>query len=197
MNKNHLFKTDVSLRRSSDGGTTWANVGGPHADQHGMAWDPNVPNRVYLGERRRHVPLGRQRRQRLDPRHEHAVAAGVPRRRLADAAEPDRDRPAGQRLQPQLDERQRRGRRPGRGELELVRRRRRPLRRDRQRRRHLLLLVQPERRLQRRPRRRLDDDDAVGGGGGRRDERQARERHRPRRRRTRSRSTRPARTRRP
>ena len=49
VNKNHLFKTDVSLRRSSDGGTTWANVGGPHADQHGMAWDPNVPNRVYLG----------------------------------------------------------------------------------------------------------------------------------------------------
>ena len=49
MNKNHLFKTDVSLRRSSDGGTTWVNVGGPHADQHGMAWDPNVPNRVYLG----------------------------------------------------------------------------------------------------------------------------------------------------
>jgi hypothetical protein len=49
VNKNHLFKTDVGLRRSSDGGLTWANVGGPHADQHGMAWDPNVPNRVYLG----------------------------------------------------------------------------------------------------------------------------------------------------
>ena len=49
MNKNHLFKPDVSLRRSSDGGTTWVNVGGPHADQHAMAWDPNVPNRVYLG----------------------------------------------------------------------------------------------------------------------------------------------------
>jgi hypothetical protein len=49
VNKNHLFKTDVSLRRSSDGGLTWANVGGVHADQHGMAWDPNVPNRVYLG----------------------------------------------------------------------------------------------------------------------------------------------------
>ena len=49
VNKNHLFKTDVSLRRSSDGGATWTNVGGPHADQHTMAWDPNVPNRVYLG----------------------------------------------------------------------------------------------------------------------------------------------------
>ena len=49
VNKNHLFKTDVSLRRSSDGGLTWVNVGGPHADQHSMAWDPNVPNRVYLG----------------------------------------------------------------------------------------------------------------------------------------------------
>jgi hypothetical protein len=50
VNKNHLFKTDVSLRRSSDGGATWVNVGGPHADQHTMAWDPNVPNRVYLGD---------------------------------------------------------------------------------------------------------------------------------------------------
>ena len=50
VNKDHLFKTDVSLRRSSDGGTTWANVGGPHADQHAMAWDPNVANRVYLGD---------------------------------------------------------------------------------------------------------------------------------------------------
>jgi hypothetical protein len=50
VNKNHLFKTDVSLRRSSDGGATWANVGGPHSDQHAMAWDPNVPNRVYLGD---------------------------------------------------------------------------------------------------------------------------------------------------
>jgi hypothetical protein len=48
-NKDHLFKTDVSLRRSSDGGLTWANVGGVHSDQHGMAWDPNVANRVYLG----------------------------------------------------------------------------------------------------------------------------------------------------
>ena len=49
VNKDHLFKMDVSLRVSSNGGATWANVGGPHADQHGMAWDPNVPNRVYLG----------------------------------------------------------------------------------------------------------------------------------------------------
>ncbi len=49
VNKDHLFKMDVSLRRSSNAGATWANVGGPHADQHGMAWDPNVPNRVYLG----------------------------------------------------------------------------------------------------------------------------------------------------
>jgi hypothetical protein len=50
VNKNHLFKTDVSLRVSSDGGLTWANSNGPHADQHAMAWDPNVANRVYLGD---------------------------------------------------------------------------------------------------------------------------------------------------
>ena len=47
VNKNHVFKTDVSLRRSS----TAARVERRRAarDQHGMASDPNVPNRVYLG----------------------------------------------------------------------------------------------------------------------------------------------------
>jgi hypothetical protein len=50
VNKDHLFKTDVSLRVSSNAGATWANVSGPHADQHAMAWDPNVPNLVYLGD---------------------------------------------------------------------------------------------------------------------------------------------------
>jgi hypothetical protein len=50
VNKDRLFNTDVSLRLSTNGGTTWATSNGPHADQHGMAWDPNVPNRVYLGD---------------------------------------------------------------------------------------------------------------------------------------------------
>ena len=50
VNKDHLFKMDVSLRVSSNGGTTWGNAGNPHSDQHAMAWDPNVPNRVYLGD---------------------------------------------------------------------------------------------------------------------------------------------------
>ena len=66
-----------------------------------MAWDPNVPNRVYLGD-----DGGMYRSDNngtsLDPRHEHAVAPALPRRRLADAAEPDRHRPPGQRLEPQL-----------------------------------------------------------------------------------------------
>ena len=49
VNKDHIFNADVSLRTSTDGGTTWSNSSGPHADQHGMDWDPRVPNRVYLG----------------------------------------------------------------------------------------------------------------------------------------------------
>lgn len=49
-NENHLFSADVSLRESTDGGQTWAVSSGPHADQHAMAWDPNVPNRIYLGD---------------------------------------------------------------------------------------------------------------------------------------------------
>ena len=48
-NPDHLFSADVSLRESTDGGQTWHNSNGVHADQHAMEWDPNVPNRVYLG----------------------------------------------------------------------------------------------------------------------------------------------------
>ena len=131
MNKDRLFKTDVSLRRSTNGGTTWANVGGPHADQHGMAWDPNVPNRVYLGNdggmyrSDANGDSGWIHGTNMPWHQEYHVAVSQT------AAEPDRDRPAGQRLEPQLDERQRRRRRPGRRQLDLVRRRRRPLRRDR------------------------------------------------------------------
>ncbi len=47
--KNHLFNADVNNRESIDGGLTWRNSGNVHADQHGMEWDPNVANRVYLG----------------------------------------------------------------------------------------------------------------------------------------------------
>jgi photosystem II stability/assembly factor-like uncharacterized protein len=48
-NQNHLFSADVSLRESNDGGQTWHNSGGAHSDHHAMQWDPNVANRVYLG----------------------------------------------------------------------------------------------------------------------------------------------------
>jgi photosystem II stability/assembly factor-like uncharacterized protein len=41
---------------STDGGQTWRNSSGPHADQHGMDWDPSsldgdpaTPDRVFLG----------------------------------------------------------------------------------------------------------------------------------------------------
>ena len=49
VNPDHLFVAGVSLRRSTDGGVTWATSSGVHADQHAMAWSPHVPNRVYLG----------------------------------------------------------------------------------------------------------------------------------------------------
>jgi photosystem II stability/assembly factor-like uncharacterized protein len=55
-NENHVFVADVSLRQSFDGGQTWSSVGGVHADQHTMAWDPSTINtsdqsaeRIYLG----------------------------------------------------------------------------------------------------------------------------------------------------
>jgi photosystem II stability/assembly factor-like uncharacterized protein len=63
-NENHLFEANVEMRESADGGNTWINntswssarvqpasfsLDTLHADQHAMAWDPNVPKRVYVG----------------------------------------------------------------------------------------------------------------------------------------------------
>ncbi len=47
--ENHLFSADVDLRESFDGGQTWSNSESVHADQHAVAWDPNLPGRVYVG----------------------------------------------------------------------------------------------------------------------------------------------------
>jgi photosystem II stability/assembly factor-like uncharacterized protein len=49
VNRDRLFNADVNLRLSTNGGTTWSTSGSVHADQHAMAWDPNVANHVYLG----------------------------------------------------------------------------------------------------------------------------------------------------
>ena len=48
-NPQHVFATGVNLSRSTDGGQSWSPPSGVHADQHGMAWDPRVEDRVYLG----------------------------------------------------------------------------------------------------------------------------------------------------
>jgi hypothetical protein len=48
-NPQHVFATGVNLSESTDGGQSWTPPGGIHADQHAMAWDPNVEDRVYLG----------------------------------------------------------------------------------------------------------------------------------------------------
>ena len=52
-NANHVFQAGLGLAESTDGGVNWAMDGGllgePHADQHALAWDPKVPNRIYLG----------------------------------------------------------------------------------------------------------------------------------------------------
>lgn len=46
---NTVWVPGVSLLQSTDGGDSFASVSGVHADQHAMAWDPKVPDRVYLG----------------------------------------------------------------------------------------------------------------------------------------------------
>jgi photosystem II stability/assembly factor-like uncharacterized protein len=45
-NADHVFVAGVSLRESLDGGQTWRNSSGVHADQHAMAW---AAGHVYLG----------------------------------------------------------------------------------------------------------------------------------------------------
>ncbi len=49
IDQNRVWVPGVALLRSTNGGDSFSSVGGVHADQHAMAWDPKVPNRVYLG----------------------------------------------------------------------------------------------------------------------------------------------------
>jgi len=44
----HVFVAGVSLAESLDGGLTWTLSVTPHADQHGLEWDPFTPGKVYL-----------------------------------------------------------------------------------------------------------------------------------------------------
>jgi photosystem II stability/assembly factor-like uncharacterized protein len=45
----HVFVDGVNLAESLNGGATWTTSQTPHADQHGVEWDPFTPNKVYLG----------------------------------------------------------------------------------------------------------------------------------------------------
>jgi photosystem II stability/assembly factor-like uncharacterized protein len=48
--QNHVFIPGVSLVESTNGGDSFSGAsGGAHADQHAMAWDLSVDDRVYLG----------------------------------------------------------------------------------------------------------------------------------------------------
>jgi photosystem II stability/assembly factor-like uncharacterized protein len=47
--ENAVFIPGVNLLRSTNGGNSWASSAGMHVDHHAMAWDPNVPQRVYEG----------------------------------------------------------------------------------------------------------------------------------------------------
>ena len=48
-NPDHVFATGVNMSESTDGGVSFGSSPGLHSDQHGMAWDPKVPGRVYVG----------------------------------------------------------------------------------------------------------------------------------------------------
>jgi hypothetical protein len=46
----HVFITGLCLWQSTDGASTVSNDCNVHADQHAMAWDPNIPGQAYLGD---------------------------------------------------------------------------------------------------------------------------------------------------
>ena len=47
--EDHVFVAGIGLAESVNGGQSWTVNGAVHADQHGLAWDPFVDDRVYLG----------------------------------------------------------------------------------------------------------------------------------------------------
>jgi photosystem II stability/assembly factor-like uncharacterized protein len=49
VNPLHVFADGVNLAESLNGGLTWTTSQTPHADQHGVEWDPFVAGKVYLG----------------------------------------------------------------------------------------------------------------------------------------------------
>jgi photosystem II stability/assembly factor-like uncharacterized protein len=49
VNPQHVFLDGVNLAESTDGGLNWTTSTFPHADQHGIHWDPFTPGKVYLG----------------------------------------------------------------------------------------------------------------------------------------------------
>jgi hypothetical protein len=133
----HLFNADVSLRTSTDGGATWTAISAPHADQHGMDWDPSTldanpatPDRVFLGND------GGMYRSEAGGVNGSWVKADLP-------AGPDADDvgAAGQRQGAHVDADEPVAHRPGAAYLGRVRRRRRALESDRPDRQDLLLRV--------------------------------------------------------
>jgi photosystem II stability/assembly factor-like uncharacterized protein len=48
-NPMHVFVDGVNLAESTNGGLNWTTSQTPHADQHGVEWDPFTPGKVYLG----------------------------------------------------------------------------------------------------------------------------------------------------
>jgi photosystem II stability/assembly factor-like uncharacterized protein len=45
----HVFVDGVNLAESTNGGLNWITSQTPHADQHGVEWDPFTPGKVFLG----------------------------------------------------------------------------------------------------------------------------------------------------
>ncbi len=114
LDKNHIFNADVSLRTSTNGGQTWTAISAPALRPARDGLGPASARSRLPRQRRRHVPLRHERRQRLvDQGHQPAVEPVLPPGGLAAGPAADDDRPAGQRVRAHLDGARRR-RRPTR-----------------------------------------------------------------------------------
>ncbi len=92
----HVFAAGVYLCESKNSGSTFTGAFSPHADHHAMAWDLKVPEPRLSRERRRHLPLGRERLERpMDFRDFPAFHAVLQRGRERTGRQPAGRRRAG------------------------------------------------------------------------------------------------------
>jgi hypothetical protein len=78
-NENRIYKPDLNLIVSNDGGRSFSNIsGGTHADHHDLWINPNNTDHLICRRRRRNLVFLRRRKQMVE-RRKSADLAVLPR----------------------------------------------------------------------------------------------------------------------